>query len=81
MEKDSIEDRIKKIIGEVFKKNPKEISRKTRFIEDLRAKSIDVIALLAALSGEFKIVIPASEIQGNQTVGQAIDYIKKKLSS
>lgn len=72
-------EKTKKIISEIFSKNVNEISEETSFISDLHAKSIDTIALLAALEGEFKIKIPSQEVQGNQTVGQAIAYIESKL--
>lgn len=78
MTKDQIEEKTIDIVAGIFGVLPEKISRQTRFIEDLRAKSIDTMALLAAFEGEFGIKIPASEIQGNQTVGQAIDYIMEK---
>jgi len=37
------------------------------------------LALVAALSGEFGIKMFPSEVQENKTVGQAIDWISKKL--
>ncbi len=80
-EKDAVEKKTIEIVSGIFGVAPGKISRETRFTEDLHAKSIDVIALLAALEGEFKIKIPSSEVQANQTVGQAIDYIEKKLKN
>ena len=79
MTQESIKTRVKKIIVGLFKVNQKKISKKTKFIKDLHAKSIDIIALIAALEGEFNISIPPGEVQANKTVGQAIDYIKKKV--
>jgi acyl carrier protein len=79
MIQNSIETRVKKIIAGLFRINQKKISRKTKFIGDLHAKSIDIIALIAALEGEFKISIPPGEVQANKTVGQAIDYIERKI--
>lgn len=76
---ESIADRVIRTVAGIFRIDPKKISRETRFVEDLHAKSIDIIALLAALGGEFKIKVSPGEVQGNQTVGQAIDYIERKL--
>lgn len=70
-----VADKIKKIVSEIFQKDPKEISEGTKFISDLHSKSLDVIALLATLEGEFKIKIPPSEIQGDKTIGDLINYI------
>jgi acyl carrier protein len=75
----SLENRARKIIAGIFRIDESKITRETKFIDDLHAKSIDTIALIAALEGEFNIKIPSQEIQANQTVGQAIDYINKKL--
>lgn len=78
-EENEVAERTIKIVGEIFKVTPEKIGRETSFTEDLRAKSIDIIAFLAALEGEFKIRIPATEVQGNKTIGQAIDYLVNKL--
>ncbi len=75
----SVTERAVKIISEIFKVPPEKITRETKFTDDLHAKSIDIIALLAALGGEFKMTISSQEVQSNQTVGQAIDYIENKL--
>lgn len=75
----SLEERVKTIIAGIFGIEEKEITRETKFVEDLHAKSIDTIALLAALEGEFNIKIPSQEVQANKTVGQAIDYLKEQL--
>lgn len=75
----SVTERVVKITSEIFKVPPEKITCETKFTDDLHAKSIDVIALLAALGGEFKMTISSQEVQGNQTVGQAIDYIENKL--
>lgn len=75
----SLEERVKKIIAGIFQTDENKITKETRFVEDLHAKSIDTIALLAALEGEFNIKVPSQEVQANNTVGQAIDYIKERL--
>lgn len=77
----SVSERVIRIVSEIFKVPPEKITHDTKFTDDLHAKSIDTIALLAALGGEFKIIISSQEVQSNQTVGQAIDYIESKLKS
>lgn len=75
----TLEEKVKKIVGEIFKKDIKEINENTRFVADLKATSIDTIALLAVLEGEFKIKIPAGEVFGEKTVGDLINYLKLNL--
>ena len=70
-----VAEKIKKIVSEIFQKDPEEISEETKFISDLHAKSLDVMVLLAALEGEFKIKIPPLEIQGDKTIGNLINYL------
>lgn len=77
----SVEKRVTGIVGEIFKVPAENISRETKFTDDLHAKSIDIVALLAALGGEFGISVSSQEVQSNQTVGQAIDYIKGKVKA
>jgi len=71
----TLEEKVKKIVGEIFKKDIKEINENTRFVADLKATSIDTIALLAVLEGE----IPAGEVFGEKTVGDLINYLKSNL--
>ncbi len=75
----SLEERFKKIVAGIFHLDENAITAETKFVEDLHAKSVDTIALLAALEGEFKIRIPPQEVLANKTVGDALAYLKSKL--
>jgi len=79
MNLDDIEKEIKKIVVLEFKKNESELSRDTRFLEDLFAKSIQIVEMCALMEIKFDIEIPLSEVRENKTIGQAIDYIVAKL--
>lgn len=73
------EERVFEIVSQVLKIPKEMVSRETKFTDDLHAKSIDIVALLAAIGGEFGIKVSSQEVQSNQTVGQAVDYIENKL--
>jgi acyl carrier protein len=75
----TVEERVKQVVAKVFRKDVNQISRETRFIEDLFAKSLNIIELIAVLENEFDIEIPANEARRNKTVGQAIDLIERLL--
>jgi len=75
----SVEERVKKIISEILGLDESEIKREARFVEDLGVESLDVVEMIAAMEEEFNIEIPEEEAEKNVTVGEAIDYIKKKL--
>ncbi|MBN2477862.1 acyl carrier protein [Candidatus Micrarchaeota archaeon] len=74
-----VEKQFKEIVADIFRVKPSKIKSGTRFIEDLHAKSIDVIALIAATENTFGIKVPSQDANKNKTFGQAVTYIKKKL--
>lgn len=76
---DDVEKRLRAIIVDVFKADPKKLKGSTRFIEDLGARSLTMVALIAAVEGEFGITTTASENSKNKTITQAVAYIKKKM--
>lgn len=75
----SVQERVKKIVMQQLKAKEEEISSQARFVQDLGAESIDSIELMAAFEAEFDIEIPPEEGERIQTVGEAVDYIEKKL--
>jgi len=79
MNLDDIEKEVMKIVALGFKKNEGELNRDTRFLEDLFAKSIQIVEMCALMEMKFDIEIPLSEVRENKTIGQAIDYIADKL--
>lgn len=74
-----IDKRFKEIVADIFRIDIKKLKGSTRFVEDLNAKSIDIIALIAATENEFGIKTSPEETNKNKTVKQAVDYIKRKL--
>ena len=75
----TVEERVMQIVAKVFRKDVSQINRDTRFIEDLYAKSLNIIELTAVLENEFDIEIPAHEARKNKTVGQAVDLVARLL--
>jgi len=80
MSETSIEGRVKKIIAEQFRVKPEALKPGMSFMKDLMAESIDTVELIAAIEDEFNIEIPDEDAEKNQTVGQAVDYVKKKVT-
>ena len=79
MSSEDIEARTIDIVAEIFNEDQTEIGRSTDFISDLHAKSMDIIALVAALEDEFGIAISVSEVQDNRTVGEAVDWLEANI--
>ncbi len=71
---DTIEE-VKAIIADVLKIDTQGVKRETRFIEDLRADSMDQFFLIDGFSEKFKLTISDEDARTIKTVGDAVDYI------
>ncbi|MCX8182969.1 MAG: acyl carrier protein [Crenarchaeota archaeon] len=76
----SVEEKVKKIIAEHFRVNVESLKDDTSLVDDLMAESIDTVELIATFEEAFNLEIPEEEAEKNQTVGQVVEYIKKKLA-
>ncbi|MEW5027398.1 acyl carrier protein [Klebsiella pneumoniae] len=71
----TIEERVKKIIGEQLGVKQEEVTNNASFVEDLGADSLYTVELVMALEEEFDTEIPDEEAEKITTVQAAIDYI------
>jgi acyl carrier protein len=71
---------IKAVISDVMKVDADTISAETRFIEDLKADSMDQFFLIDGLCEKFDLTIPDEDAREILTVGDAINYIEKSLT-
>lgn len=70
-------------IGEIIKEQLNldggtEITAETSFKDDLGADSLDLFELVMALEEEFALEIPSEELEGIETVGDVIEFMKEK---
>lgn len=72
---EKIAEGVMKGIARIFEKDVSEVTRDTRFVEDLHAKSVNIVALIALLENEFGIEIPYMQARRRKTIGEAIDFI------
>ena len=77
----AIENKVMDIISEQMGVDKAEINRKTSFINDLNADSLDTVELVMEFEDEFDMSIPDEEAEKIQTVGASIDYIVKVAKS
>ena len=73
-----IKDEVIKIIKENLGLDEKEITPNASFLNDLGADSLDTVELVMALEEKFDLEISDEEAEKITTVGEAIDYIKKR---
>lgn len=76
-----IETRVIEIVAQQLGIDKSEITRDSSFTNDLNADSLDTIELVMEFEDEFSAQIPDEEAEKIQTVGQAIDFIRKAMAS
>jgi acyl carrier protein len=77
---ENLEERVKKIIVTQLAVDIAEVSPQSQFVQDLGADSLDTVELVMALEEEFDVEIPDEDAEKIKTVGEAVNYIKEKLS-
>ncbi|MDD6196637.1 acyl carrier protein [[Clostridium] aminophilum] len=73
-------EKLVKIISEVMSIDPDEITRDTRFADDLGADSLDLAQIIMGIEDEFEIEIPVEEAEKISTVGDAEERIRQEVS-
>jgi acyl carrier protein len=73
--KDEILEKIINRTAEVFKKNPSELSADTRFLEDLKAKSVNFVQIIAILEDAFDVQVNFMEFRRKKTLGAASEFV------
>ena len=75
----SIEDRVINILKEEVAIDKDAITLESDLVYDLGLESFDTVTVLFALESEFDIDIPQVDIEGVRTVGDIVNYVKKKV--
>jgi acyl carrier protein len=71
-------DGVREVIVDVLKIDPDEVTLETRFIEDLKADSMDQFFLIDGLCEKFDISISDEDARQIQSVGDAVTYVDSK---
>ncbi|HJD54141.1 MAG TPA: acyl carrier protein [Rickettsia endosymbiont of Proechinophthirus fluctus] len=77
---DKIEQKVIEMVAEKLNKDKSIITTDSRFIEDLKADSLDTVELMMAIEVEYGIDIPDDEATNIKTVSDVIQYIKERQS-
>jgi acyl carrier protein len=68
-------EKVKEVIVEVLKVDAKEVKEDTRFVEDLKADSMDQFFLIDGFCEKFDININDEDARTIKTVADAVSYI------
>ena len=63
MDRNTVAKKVKKVVADVFNVSEKKLTEKTNFIDDLHAKSMEIVELLAARELEFGFRIPQKDVR------------------
>ena len=72
-------EKVKEVIVDVLKVDAENVTLETRFIEDLKADSMDQFFLIDGFCEKFDINISDEDARKIQTVQDAIGFIEEKL--
>ena len=72
-------ERVRDIIVELLGVEPSEVNMDSRFREDLKADSLDLVELIMAIEEEFGGEISDEEAQKITTVNEAVTYIDTRM--
>jgi acyl carrier protein len=79
MDMNELQTRVCTILADNLSIPVDKVTPQARFQEDLDADSLDLVEAVLALEEEFNVTIPEEEMEGVQTVGQAIQLVADKL--
>ncbi len=75
------ETRVRAIIVDLLGVEENRVVSEARFREDLEADSLDLVELIMAFEEEFEGEISDEEAQSITTVGEAVTYIDKHMTT
>lgn len=74
---DRIKEGVIKVVCEILKVDEADVKMESRFVEDLGADSLKSLELVAGFEEEFDIEMEEEAALSVQTVGDAIEFIRK----
>ncbi len=72
-----MEEKFIKLLAEALGVDEDVIKPESRFTEDLKANSLDILDMLVTLEEEYQVIVRDEEIKDLKTVQDVIDYINK----
>lgn len=79
--RDEIAEKIQRISCDITGAIPKTVNTTSKFVEDLRADSLDMMEIVMKIEDEFEIEIPDEDVENIKDIGQAIEYIVGRVGA
>ena len=70
-------EKLQGIIADVLNVDASDITMETTFVDDLGADSLDIFQIIMGIEEEFDIEVPADEVEQLESVGDAVELIKR----
>ena len=80
MAAEATEEKVIQIVSDQLGVPVEEGTRESKFVDDLKADSLDLVELGMEFEDTFDITIPDEDYEKIQTVGDAVDYIEQRQS-
>lgn len=77
----SVEEKVIAIVCEQLGVEIKDVKLESKFVDDLKADSLDVVELVMEFEDEFEVTIPDDDYDKIKTVGDAVNYITEKKNA
>ena len=61
--------------ADIFRKNPADLGPDTSFVDDLKAKSVNLVQIATKLEDVFDVEITFMEFRRKRTFGEAADFV------
>lgn len=81
MDENIIEQDVIEIVANTLKVKKDLITPESRFVEDLKSDSLDIVELMMAIEAKYKCDIPDEEASKILAVSDVVQYIKKNNNS
>jgi acyl carrier protein len=76
---EAVEAKMKEVLLEILDIKAEDIVPTARFVDDLRATSIDLVEIVAALQNAFDVEIGEAQVARLRTVQDAVDFFKAAI--
>ena len=76
----NVEEKVKEVLLEILDIKEEDVVPSARFVDDLKATSIDLVEIVTALQNTFNVNIDETQVAKMRTVQDVVDFLKTALA-